>query len=75
LKVHKNGEQPTPSNTKLPDIDDNENILGETQPTPSNPLLYNRRKGDNSILPPLKIISLAVLVTVITFTLLMLIFK
>ncbi|VAX02565.1 hypothetical protein MNBD_GAMMA19-1147 [hydrothermal vent metagenome] len=75
LEVHENGKQPTPGGTELPDIDDNENILGETQPAPSIPPLYNRRKGDNSILPSLKIISLAVLVTVITFTLLMLIFK
>ncbi|MCF6260215.1 MAG: FHA domain-containing protein [Gammaproteobacteria bacterium] len=75
LEAHENGKQPSPSGTELPDIDDNENILGETQPAPSTPPLYNRRKGDNSILPPLKVISLAVLVTVITFTLLMLIFK
>ncbi len=75
LEAHENGGQPTPGNTELPNIDDSESILGETQPAPPSPPLYNRRKGDNSILPPLKVISLAVLVTVITFTLLMLIFK
>ncbi len=75
LKIHENSEQPIAGNTELPDIDDNENILGETQPVPSSPPLYNRRKGDNSILPSLKVMLLAVLVTVITFSLLMLIFK
>jgi len=75
LKAHENGRQSAPGNIKLPDIDDGANILGETQPVPSTPPQYNRRKGDNSILPSLKVISLAVLVTIITFTLLMLIFK
>ncbi len=75
LAVHENDAQPTPGNTELPDIGDDENILGETQPVPSTPPLYNRRKSDNSILPSLKVILLAMFVTIITFTLLMLIFK
>jgi len=75
LEVHENGRQSVPDNIKLPDIDDGANILGETQPVSSTPLQYNRRKDDNSILPSLKVISLAILVTIITFTVLMLIFK
>jgi len=75
LKPCENVGQSTAGNTALPDIDDSESILGETQPVPSSPPLYNRRKGDNSILPSLKVMLLAVLVTVITFSLLMLIFK
>jgi len=76
LEVHKNGGQPTPDGIELPDIGDAADILGQTQPPPpSAPPLHNRRKGDNSPLPSLKVIALAMLVTIITFTLLMLIFK
>jgi len=75
LEVHDNNGQPAPGNTELPDIGDGADILGETHPVPPAPPLHNRRKGDNSLLPSLKVIALAVLVTVITFTLLMLIFK
>ncbi len=75
LEVHKNGGQPIPGNVKLPDIDDDSSILGDTPSIPATPTLYNRRKGDNSVLPSLKVISLAALVTIITFTLLTLIFK
>ncbi|NOX92616.1 MAG: FHA domain-containing protein [Gammaproteobacteria bacterium] len=75
LDAHKNGGQPAPDDTGLPDIDDDANILGQTQSVPSTPPLHNRRKSDNSPLPSLKVIVLAMLVTIITFTLLMLIFK
>jgi len=75
LKVHKSGRQPAPDNTGLPDIDDDADILGQTRSIPSSPPLHNRRKSDNSPLPSLKVIALAMLVTIITFTLLMMIFK
>lgn len=75
LEVHENAGQPTPEEPVLPDIDENARILERTQAVSPSPPLYNRRKSDTSPLPSLKVIALAVLATVATFTLLMLIFK
>lgn len=75
LKVHENEGQLIPDNTELPDIDDAGNILGKTQTISPEPRVYNRRKSDTSVMPSLKVIALAVLATVATFTLLMMIFK
>ena len=75
LQVHENDGQLIPDNTELPDIDDSANILGQTLRVSPAPGMYNRRKSDLSPMPSLKVIALAVLATVATFTVLMLIFK
>jgi predicted component of type VI protein secretion system len=75
LSVHENAGQPIPEEPVLPDIDENARLLERTQAISPTPPLYNRRKSDTSPLPSLKVIALAVLATVATFTLLMLIFK
>ncbi|HEC18810.1 MAG TPA: FHA domain-containing protein [Gammaproteobacteria bacterium] len=76
LKVHENQQPPlAEDNIELPDIDDSGQILERTQQISPTPPLHNRRKSDTSPLPSLKVIVLAVLATVATFTLLMLIFK
>ena len=73
LTVHKNSSELTSTNDELPDIEDSANLLdGTNHPTPTmRPL----RKSDTNPLPSLKVIALAVLATVATFTLLMLFFK
>lgn len=74
LKVHKNSGEPAITTNELPDIEDSTNLLDrEQRPTPvanMRPL----RKSDTSLLPSLKVIVLAVLATIATFTLLMLFF-
>jgi pSer/pThr/pTyr-binding forkhead associated (FHA) protein len=75
LEVHENEGPPIPDETVLPDIDENVQLLDRTQQISPTPPQYNRRKSDTSPLPSLKVIALAVLATVATFTLLMLIFK
>ena len=75
LEVHENEGQPIPDETVLPDIDENVQLLDRTQQLSPTPPQYNRRKSDTSPLPSLKVIALAVLATVATFTLLMLFFK
>lgn len=75
LKMHKNSGEPLTNDDALPDIEDDTNILDrKNHPTPSakmRPL----RKSDTSPIPSLKVIALAVLATIVTFTLLMLFFK
>jgi pSer/pThr/pTyr-binding forkhead associated (FHA) protein len=75
LHVHENDGVLIPDETELPDIDENAKLLDRTQNISPNAPLYNRRKSDQSALPSLKVIALAVLATVATFTLLMLVFK
>jgi predicted component of type VI protein secretion system len=75
LKVHENTGQPSPDNTKLPDIDDATPLPKRTQHASDSPQLYNRRKSDRGPLPSLKVIVLSVLATIATFMLLMLVFK
>lgn len=75
LEVHENEGQLIPDETKLPDIDESADLLDRTQSISPNAPQYNRRKSDRSALPSLKVIALAVLATVATFTLLMLVFK
>jgi len=75
LKMHKNSGEPTTNNDELPDIGDTSNLLDrERHPTPT-PTMRPLRKSDTSPLPSLKVIALAVLATVATFTLLMFFFK
>jgi pSer/pThr/pTyr-binding forkhead associated (FHA) protein len=66
---------PNTETTELPDVDDRTPLLSETQRIPPSPHMHNRRKSDTSPLPSLKVITLAVLATIATFTLLMLFFK
>lgn len=75
LKVHKNTHAPKQNNNELPDIGDGENFLGRDEhPTPAA-TMRPLRKSDTSPLPSLKVIALAALAAVATFTLLMLFFK
>jgi pSer/pThr/pTyr-binding forkhead associated (FHA) protein len=75
LKVHKNTGEPATSTTdELPDIDDSTNLIDrQGQPTPAA-TMRPLRKSDTSPLPSLKVIALAALAAVATFTLLMLFF-
>lgn len=75
LKVHENAAEPTVSNTELPDIGDSTNLLGRKGHTAPTATMRPLRKSDTSPLPSLKVIALAVLATIATFTLLMLFFK
>lgn len=75
LKVHENSGAPATNNEPLPDIEDGTNLLDrENHPTPTA-TMRPLRKSDTSPVPSLKVIALAVLATIATFTLLMLFFK
>jgi predicted component of type VI protein secretion system len=74
LKVHSNSGEPTTNDDELPDIEDSTDLLDRKgHPAPA-PTMRPLRKSDTSPLPSLKVIVLAVLATVATFTLLMLFF-
>ena len=75
LKVHENNSEPTTNDNELPDIDDSTNLLDRKgHPVPTS-TMRPLRKSDTSPLPSLKVIALAVLATIATFTLLMLFFQ
>lgn len=75
LKVHENTGEPSTNNDELPDIGDSTNLIDRHgHPTPAA-TMRPLRKTDTSPLPSLKVIALAVLATVATFTLLMLLFR
>ena len=74
LKVHHNSGEPTANNDELPDIEDATDLLDRKgHPAPAS-TMRPLRKSDTSPLPSLKVIALAVLATVATFTILMLFF-
>ena len=75
LKVHKNSGEPTTNTDELPDIGDSSDLLGRTGHAAPTPTMRPLRKSDTSPLPSLKVIALAVLATVATFTILMFFFK
>ncbi|MBL1278140.1 MAG: FHA domain-containing protein [Ectothiorhodospiraceae bacterium] len=75
LKVHNNAGTPITHDKKLPDIEDNADLLDRKKhPIPSS-TMRPLRKSDTSPLPSLKVIALAVMATVATFTLLMVFYK
>lgn len=74
LKVHSNSGEPTTSDDELPDIEDGTDLLDRKRHPAPAPTMRPLRKSDTSPLPSLKVIVLAVLATVATFTLLMLFF-
>lgn len=74
LKVHHNSGEPIANNNELPDIEDGTDILDRKGHSAPAATMRPLRKSDTSPLPSLKVIVLAVLATVATFTLLMLFF-
>lgn len=75
LQVHENNSEPTTNDNELPDIDDDTNLLDRKgHPVPAS-TMRPLRKSDTSPLPSLKVIALAVLATIATFTLLMFFFQ
>jgi predicted component of type VI protein secretion system len=74
LKVHHNSGEPIANNDELPDIEDGTDLLDRKQHSVPAATMRPLRKSDTSPLPSLKVIVLAVLATIATFTLLMLFF-
>ena len=75
LKVHKNNGEPTTNTDELPDIGDTTDLLDRTRHSTPTSTMRPLRKSDTSPIPSLKVIALAVLATVATFTILMYFYK